>query len=192
MRSLSSLSVILLLVFTLGSCRQLTNTPPPTKPTTSFAITATQILASPIVTVATSTAITLTSETPLLVDYQGSNPYRKNPRFDLAYNPLIWSIVGDEGTNLGNRLLHNTIENCYLRLEAGPMGAPYVASTSLAGRDWTILQIQPQILQYFFTIDDISFIFNLVLPEEYSPTIKSVCQAQAEEVINTFRILEKD
>jgi len=169
------------------ACKPPVRTPiPPT-----LTVTTVHAVTSTVSSMITPTLIPLPPKLSPLEYYQGSNPYREYPGFELAYDSSLWSLIGDEGTNLGKRLVHKRIADCYLRLESGPMGAPYVASTSLAGREWTILQIQPKILQYFFTVDDIAFIFDFVLPKEYSPTIKSVCQTQAEEVINTFQIIEK-
>jgi len=152
--------------------------------------TVTQTTSPLVITVPMTTSVALTPTLQTLLHYQGSNPYREHPRFDLAYDPLHWSLVNDEGTGLGIRLVNNSIDDCYLRLQAGPIGAQSLAPVLLAGREWTISQIQPKIVQYFFRIEDIGFILGLVLPEEYSPTIKGICQTQAEEVIDTFQIIE--
>jgi hypothetical protein len=140
----------------------------------------------------TPTLIFLPPKLSPLEYYQGSNPYREYPRFELAYDSSLWSLIGDEGTNLGKRLVHKHIADCYLRLESGPMGALSFGQISLAGREWAISQLQSRILRYSSAEADIAFIFDLTLPEEYSSTIKGVCQTQAEEIINTFQIIEKN
>lgn len=191
MRLFIYLFFILTSAFLLSACEQAVNTPDFTTPTVASTVTITQAIVSTVTPVVTTpTAVILAPMLPTLAQYQGSNPYREHPRFALAYNPMLWSLIGDEGTNLGKRLIHNTIAGCYLRLESGPMGALSIAQISLAGREWTISQLQSKILRYSSNEADIAFIFDLILPEEYSPTTKSTCQVQAEEVIDTFQMIE--
>lgn len=170
------------------ACKPPVRTPiPPT-----LTVTTVHAVTSTVSSMITPTLIPLPPELSLLEYYQGSNPYREYPRFELAYDSSLWSLIGDEGTNLGKRLVHRRIADCYLRLESGPMGALSFGQISLAGREWAISQLQSRILRYSSAEADIAFIFDLTLPEEYSSTIKGVCQTQAEEIINTFQIIEKN
>lgn len=161
-------------------------------PTTTLVVTPTVIhpTLSPLTTTTTAISVTLHPTLQTLSHYQGSNPYREQPRFDVAYDSTRWSLVEDKETGLGDRLVNNAMADCNLRLQAGPLGALSVASVSLAGRAWTISQVQPNILLYWFRFEDIGFMFGLVLPEAYSPTSKGACQAQAEEIIDTFQIMK--
>jgi hypothetical protein len=174
--------------------------------TVSLTSTGTQTptaLPSPTVTVAKATPIdaaTVTSlpsptvttvapqPTAALTLYRNANPYLPKPQFEVSYDPAVWSL--DQTMESNDRLLHRTIKNCDFRLQAGPIGAQSVAKTELAGREWTISLVQPNILLYWFSYKTIGFDFGLVMPTDYSPTEKNPCQVQAEQVIDTFRIIE--
>lgn len=122
-----------------------------------------------------------------LTHYQGPNPYRSSPSFDVGYDPSVWEYVEDDGSGRQSQLMHRSLSGCSLWLRAGPVGAPDVSSASLAGYDWTISQAQPNVLIYSTPQGDIAFIFGLILPDAYSESAKSPCQEAAESVIETFK-----
>ena len=124
-----------------------------------------------------------------LVRYQGPNPYRSTPAFSVDYDPSIWEFVEKDGSGREPRLDHRNIAQCSVWLTAGPMGAQPVATAQLAGYDWTIFQVQPDIIMYSIPWEDISFIFGLILPESYTPDVKSPCQQALEDVMQTFQIV---
>jgi hypothetical protein len=124
-----------------------------------------------------------------LVRYQGSNAYRSTPALSVDYDPVIWEFVEKDGSGREPRLDHRSIPQCSVWLKAGPMGAQPVATAQLAGYEWTIFQVQPDILMYSIPWDDISFIFGLILPEPYTPDVKSHCQLALEDVMQTFQVV---
>lgn len=124
-----------------------------------------------------------------LVRYQGPNAYRSTPELSVDYDPVIWEFVEKDGSGREPRLDHRSIPQCSIWLKAGPMGAQPVATAQLAGYNWTILQVQPDILMYSIPWEDISFIFGLILPEPYTPDVKSPCQQALEDVMQTFQIV---
>ena len=124
-----------------------------------------------------------------LVRYQGPNPYRSTPAFSVDYDSSIWEFVEKDGSGREPRLDHRNIAQCSVWLTAGPMGAQPIATAQLAGYDWTIFQVQPDIIMYSIPWEDISFIFGLILPESYTPDVKSPCQQALEDVMQTFQIV---
>jgi hypothetical protein len=126
---------------------------------------------------------------PGLARYQGPNPYRATPAFEVAYDPAFWQYVEDDGSGRQSQLEHTSMPGCAIWLRAGPLAATPVASVWLAERAWTIAQVQPDIIQYSAAQDDINWIFGLQLPETYSGRGNSNCQDAAERVIDTFQVL---
>ena len=126
-----------------------------------------------------------------LTHYQGPNPYRSSPSFDVGYDPSVWEYVEDDGSGRQSQLMHRSLSGCSVWLRAGPVGAAAISTVSLAEYDWTISQIQPNILMYLTLTDDIAFIFGLILPDAYSVKTRSPCQQAAEEVIKTFKIVRQ-
>ena len=122
--------------------------------------------------------------------YQGPNPYRATPLFDVAYDPAVWEYVEDDGSGRQSQLQHRSLGGCTIWLRAGPVGAPEMAQVWLAGRGWTLSQVQSNIVQYSAPQGDISWIFGVLLPEPYSGMGNSSCQDAAEQVIDTFTVLE--
>jgi hypothetical protein len=122
--------------------------------------------------------------------YQGPNPYRETPAFDVAYYPAIWEYVADDGSGRPSQLLHRDLPGCSIWLRAGPVDATPVASVWLAEREWTLAQVQPNMIQYTSPQGDIGWIFGVLLSETYSGQGNSNCQDAAEQVINTFQIIE--
>jgi hypothetical protein len=129
-----------------------------------------------------------TAPTADLAQYRNANPYLPEPQFAVSYDPAVWAF--DQTMEANDRLLHRTIENCEFRLQAGPVGAPSVDKAQLAGREWTSALVQPNILLYWFSYETIGFSFGVVLPTDYAVTEKTACQVAAEQVINTFQIVE--
>lgn len=121
--------------------------------------------------------------------YRGPNPYRATPAFEVAYDPALWQYVEDDGSGRQSQLEHTSMPGCAVWLRAGPVGATPVASVWLAEREWTIAQVQPNIIQYSSPQGDISWIFGVLLPETYSGQGNSNCQDAAEQVIDTFKVL---
>ena len=121
--------------------------------------------------------------------YQGPNPYRATPAFDVAYDPAVWEFVANDGSGRQSQLKHRSLSGCAVWLRAGPVGATPVATVWRAGREWTIAQVQPNIIQYSSSQGDINWIFGVLLPETYSGRGNSNCQDAAEQVIDTFRVL---
>ena len=124
-----------------------------------------------------------------LAHYQGPNPYTSSPAFDVGYDVAVWEYVEDDGSGRMAQLIHRTLSGCSLWLRAGPVDAPVVAHTRLAGVEWTIGQVQPNILLYSLPQDEIAFLFGLLLPEPYGESNRSPCQAAAERVIETFQAI---
>jgi hypothetical protein len=124
-----------------------------------------------------------------LVRYQGPNPYRSTPAFSVDYDSSIWEFVEKDGSGREPRLDHRSLSNCSVWLGAGPVGAKPVSKANLAGYDWTIFLVQPDIMMYSIPWNDISFIFGLILPEPYTPDVKSSCQQALEAVMQTFQVV---
>jgi len=120
--------------------------------------------------------------------YQGPNPYRDAPRFDVAYEAAIWEYVENDGSGRQSQLKHRMLDGCALWLRAGPVDATPVANVWLAGREWTIAQVGPDIIQYSAPEGDIGWLFGVLLPEPYSGRGNSDCQDAAERVIDTFQV----
>ena len=72
----------------------------------------------------------------------------------------------------------------------GALGAEQIAKVSLAWSDWTIYQVQPKYLHYSLRWEDISFIFDLYLPNEFNAGEKSLCRQEAEDILYTFEIVD--
>jgi hypothetical protein len=121
--------------------------------------------------------------------YQGPNPYRATPAFDVAYDTAVWEYVEDDGSGRQSQLKHSSLPGCTIWLRAGPVGATQRAMTWKAEREWTISQVQSNIIQYSSPQGDIAWIFGLLLPEAYSGRGNSNCQDAAEQVIDTFKVL---
>jgi hypothetical protein len=80
--------------------------------------------------------------------YQGPNPYRATPLFDVAYDAAMWEYVEDDSSGRQSQLKHRSLPGCAIWLRAGPVDATPVADVWLAERAWTIAQVQPNIIQY--------------------------------------------
>jgi hypothetical protein len=122
--------------------------------------------------------------------YQGPNPYRATPRFDVAYDTAVWEYVEDDGSGRQSQLKHRSDPGCTIWLRAGAVGVKEMATVWLAERAWTIGQVQAQTILYTSPEGDISWNFGVLLPEEYSGMGNSSCQDAAERVIDTFKIVE--
>jgi hypothetical protein len=122
--------------------------------------------------------------------YRGWDEYRPElPPYEIRYDLKVWSLV-DEQT-IEPRLVHREIPNCSLRLLAGPIGAATYATVRLAGREWGMAINQGSSLHYWTQYQNGTFILVVGLPEEFSPANKSLCQIEAEGVIDTFSIVEE-
>ena len=121
--------------------------------------------------------------------YQGPNPYRATPAFDVAYDAAVWEYVEEDGSGRQSQLKHRSLPGCAVWLRAGPVGATQMAMAWLAEREWTISQVQSNIIQYSSAQGDIAWVFGVLLPEAYSGRGNSTCQDAAEQVIDTFKVL---
>jgi len=121
--------------------------------------------------------------------YQGPNPYRATPAFDVAYDAAVWEYVEEDGSGRQSQLKHRSLPGCAVWLRAGPVDAAQMALAWLAEREWTISQVQSTIIQYSSAQGDITWIFGVLLPEAYSGRGNSNCQDAAEQVIDTFKVL---
>jgi len=124
-----------------------------------------------------------------LAEYRGPNPYRATPEFAVQYDPLVWSFVEDMGEGREANLVHRSLPNCTVWLKAGPVDAQPLGTVQLAGYDWTLAQIQSNILSYSTPREDLAFIFGVFLPDAYVADIKSPCQQAFEDVLSTFRVV---
>jgi hypothetical protein len=122
--------------------------------------------------------------------YQGPNPYGATPRFDVAYDAAVWEYVEDDGSGRQSQLKHRSLPGCAIWLRAGPVGATQMAMVWLAEREWVLSQVQSNAIQYSSTQGDISWIFGVQLHEAYSGMGNSSCQDAAEQVIDTFTVVE--
>ena len=95
----------------------------------------------------------------------------------------------DDGSGRQSQLKHSSLPGCAVWLRAGPVDATQMAMTWLAEREWTISQVQSNIIQYSSAQGDITWIFGVLLPEAYSGRGNSNCQDAAEQVIDTFKVL---
>jgi hypothetical protein len=68
------------------------------------------------------------------------------------------------------------------------MEALPVSTLNLAGTEWTVLQVQPQHLQYLSQWDDSFPLFSLALPEAYADNPDGPCQQAVQDVLMTFKI----
>jgi hypothetical protein len=126
----------------------------------------------------------------IVAHYQGPNPYRTTPIFDVAYATAVWEYVEDDGSGRQSQLKHKSDPGCAIWLRAGPVGATEVASVWLAMRAWTLAQVQPNVILYSAPEGDIGWAFGVLLPEPYSGMGNSSCQDAAERVIDTFTVVE--
>lgn len=210
---ITSLGIVLLVTIALTACSpfqsgMVSATPTPLATTEEIALpvpTETPISDSAAIT--DSTQITSNNGTSTTVDatvtpvvpamneelahYLGPNPYTPSPSFDVGYDVAVWEYVEDNGSGRISQLIHRTLPGCSIWLRAGPVGAPVVSQASLAGAEWTIGQVQPNILLYSLPQGDIEFIFGLFLPEPYVEGSKSLCQEAAERVIETFQVIQR-
>ncbi len=129
-------------------------------------------------------------KTETVAHYQGPNPYRATPLFDVAYDAAVWEYVQDDGLGRQSQLQHRSLPGCVIWLRAGPAGATQVATVWRAEREWTLSQVQSNVIQYSSPQGDIDWIFGVLLPEAWSGLGNSACQDAAEQVIDTFTVME--
>jgi hypothetical protein len=134
------------------------------------------------------TKIPLTENTGL-AHYHGPNPYRSSPSFDVAYDPSVWEFIEKDGSGVEPKLIHRNIPKCTVWLGAGPVGDQPLSTTKIAEYEWTISRVQPNIVDYSTPLDDIFFIFGLILPDTYTETVRSPCQQSMEDVLQTFKVV---
>lgn len=164
-------------------------------PAARVTATVTPIVETPVwtatvtATVVVDTPVPSPTPSPVLEHYQGPNPYRSTPLFDVTYDASVWQFVADDGSGRHSQLKHRTIDGCSIWLRAGPVNASPLAEVYLAGRAWTIVLVQPNVIEYVSPEDDFAWIFGLIEPAPHSGRGNSECQDAAEQVIDTFMIL---
>lgn len=124
-----------------------------------------------------------------LAEYRGPNPYRATPEFTVKYDPAAWEYVAQDGLGREANLVHRGLPNCAIWLKAGPVGAQSAGTVQLAGYDWTLAQIQSNVISYSTPRNDIAFIFGVFLPDAYIAEARSSCQQAFEEVLSTFQVV---
>ena len=191
----SPLFVVALLMFmVMAGCARApapVSTRAPLLPTATAAPTSTATAEIPAADTADETvAVTPGPAAETATHYQGPNPYRTTPRFDVAYDTAVWEYVEDDGSGRLSQLKHRSDPGCTIWLRAGPVGATEVANVWLAERAWTLSQVQSHVILYSAPEGDIGWNFGVLLPEEYSGMGNSSCQDAAERVIDTFKIVE--
>ena len=143
-----------------------------------------------VATTEATAEVTMEPAVETVAHYQGPNPYRATPRFDIAYDTAVWEYVEDDGSGRLSQLKHRSDPGCTIWLRAGPVGATEVATVWLAERAWTLSQVQSHVILYSAPEGDIGWNFGVLLPEEYSGMGNSSCQDAAERVIDTFKVIE--
>ena len=182
-RSFITPSVFALFIVLIAACAP-TQGAVPASPTLEVVAVLTQ---TPSGAAAEPEPITPTSRK--LIHYEGPNPYRSTPMFGIDYDPSVWEFIEQDGSGREPRLDHRSIAVCSVWLGAGPVGAEPVSTINLAGHEWTVSRVQPEILMYTTPIDDIAFIFGLFLPEPYATDVTSPCQQALEAVMQTFQVV---
>lgn len=158
--------------------------------TTSVMPAATALAAVAAAATATTAAINASpAPAAALEHYQGPNPYRAAPQFDIAYDQSAWEYVEDDGSGRRSQLKHRMLQGCTLWLRAGPVDGTEVATVWRAERAWSVVQVQPKIIQYVSPQEDFAWIFGLLMPEEFTGRASSTCEDAAGQVIDTFRVL---
>ncbi len=154
--------------------------------------TSTETVIIPASPTATLTLPSTPAEASSLESYRSLNYYNQpGLYFEVLYNPTQWALV-DDAPDLETRLVHQGIDNCALSLNAGAMGVTSIAETELADWTWTIATGGSRVLHYSTPFENLAFFFDILLPEDFSPTEKDPCQQAAETVIDTFMIVETE
>lgn len=125
-----------------------------------------------------------------IAHYRGPNPYDATQLFDVAFDAAVWEYVEDDGSSRQSQLKHRSLPGCAIWLRAGPVDATEVATLWRAEREWTLSLVQPTILQYATGQDDTGWIFGVLLSEAWSGLGNSNCQDAAEQVIDTFTVVQ--
>jgi hypothetical protein len=153
--------------------------PPNVPPTqTNSTIIATQVAISPV---------TQAIATSGLAIYRGVSSEEPSFSYGIRYDPSEWQYT-DETTEYFSfpKLVHRHITDCYLQLDAGGTGAEFVTYRELADLEWSIYLINKKLLGYVVNIDNVYFLFDVGLPDEFSTIDITACQQDAEEVLDTF------
>lgn len=134
----------------------------------------------------------LLSENEHLTHVSDLVSYPEIPPYEVWYDAEIWQFTEDDEPGLVN--LEDS--NCYLSLRNAPGGAEPVDAISLAGRVWTIFGGTDEngepasSIVYSTQAGDGGYLFRIDLPEPYQEGEKSICEQLAEEVIDTFRVMD--
>lgn len=109
-------------------------------------------------------------------------------QFEVRYDPRVWSLVDEQTEHV--RLAHREIQKCSVRLMSySTEVSAFYGTVHLAGIEWNLAASRKTLLHYStLTPEQLSFIINVELPEEFSPAHKSLCQSAAEVVIDTFMV----
>jgi peptidyl-Lys metalloendopeptidase len=123
------------------------------------------------------------------VHYQGASPFYPDAQpFQIDYSLSLREYVSGDAPNQVDHLRHREIGRCYLWLGGGGDGTSPVSTASLAGYDWTIFQVQFDLLQYHTRWDKGASIFDLLLPTRYNRDDKGPCECSTEEMLRTIKV----
>jgi hypothetical protein len=127
-----------------------------------------------------------------LLSYQGEGNYAGMAQFEVLFDPAVWELI-NEPESYNNRLSNLREPSCIIGLQTGAVGSTTVDRVILAGREWFINHIHANVINYLFLTDTqgTAYIFGVVLPEDYRDGTKSSCQLMAEEVIDTFSLVDE-
>lgn len=119
--------------------------------------------------------------------------YPELPPYEVWYDANVWQFGGDMEPRLTNR----DNPDCYLSLLGPAMENESLDHVRLAGRNWTIRgggwdengELGNSII--YVSLEGVgAYIFEVDLPEPYQAGEKSICQQLAEDVIDTFKIMD--
>ncbi len=123
--------------------------------------------------------------------YRGLDSYNEKHAFEVTFDEQIWAFVEKDEGGRDGVLQSREIKNCWIWLSAGPLGAELLHNISLASGEWKVSRVQPSILMYSQDYKNLAFIFGISLPKPYVQNELSACLQQSEDVLKTFRVVEK-
>ncbi len=123
--------------------------------------------------------------------YRGANVYGSEyPDWEILYDPEVW-LPENINQLAGQKLAHREIDGCKVRLDAGPLGATKLAETTITGRKWSISGVSGCNLQYVTGWQGVGYFLGIYFPEECELDQIVSCLVEAEEVFDTFSIVEE-
>jgi hypothetical protein len=172
---------------------------PPTSPTTPMTVSQSSPLTTSHTPELSSEGIEENTEEASPTDRQmtlisGLVFYPEQPPYEVWYEAGIWQYT--ERADAEPVLVNREIPDCYLSLRGEATEATPISKAILAGREWRIYGSgwEPGSLHnslYYSITEPGNYIFRVDLPEPYQAGEKSHCQQLAEEVIDTFAIVQE-